>query len=375
VAADKGLICMVDWIKIRSDFPPLERTINGRPVVYLDSACMALKPRQVIDAMNEYYEQYPACGGRSIHRFGEEVSNAYAAARGKFAKFLNASEEAECIWTRNATESLNMVASSIKLPKGSKIITTSLEHHSGSLPFVERARRDGLDIEIVKAQSDVMSDDAQYAPHHPLDVQDLDVDFSAISAHKMCGPTGMGVLYGKLEHLKSMNMFLYGGDTVSDVRYEDGKILPEYLPPPEKFEAGLQNYAGAIGAGAAADYLQDIGMKEIEKHERSLLETVLKKLLDMEHVHILGTDDITIKTGLVTFTVDTVASAHDVATFLNDELNVMVRSGWHCVGPFHYQMGIDPKKGTVRASFYIYNNRDDVDIFLSGLESLIEASK
>jgi cysteine desulfurase/selenocysteine lyase len=172
-----------------------------------------------------------------------------------------------------------------------------------------------------------------------------------------------------------MNMFLYGGDTVSDVRYEDGKILPEYLPPPEKFEAGLQNYAGAIGAGAAADYLQDIGMKEIEKHERSLLEMVLRKLLDMKHVHILGTDDITIKTGLVTFTVDTVASAHDVATFLNDELNVMVRSGWHCVGPFHYQMGIDPKKGTVRASFYIYNNRDDVDIFLSGLESLIEASK
>ena len=154
MATCKGMISMVDWAKIRHDFPALERTIDGRPVVYLDSACMALKPRQVINAMNEYYEQYPACGGRSIHKFGEEASDAYTKARSKFAKFLNAANEKECIWTRNATESLNIVASSVKLPKGSKIITTSLEHHSGSLPFVERARRDGLDIEIVKAQPD-----------------------------------------------------------------------------------------------------------------------------------------------------------------------------------------------------------------------------
>jgi len=412
---------MVDWAKIRDDFPALKREINGHPVVYLDSACMAMKPKQVIDAMNEYYELYPACGGRSIHRFGKEASEAYTAARGKFAKFLNAGHEEECIWTRNATESINIVASSVKLPKESKIITTSLEHHSGSLPFVERAKRDGLKIEVIKAKNDgtfdiedwkqaidnntslisvvhtsnvtgtvapmkeiveiahdhgalVMSDDAQYAPHHPLDVQALDVDFSAISVHKMCGPTGMGVLYGKLEHLESMNMALYGGDTVSDVRFEDGKIIPEYLPPPEKFEAGLQNYAGAIGAAAATEYLLSIGMKEIEQHERALLDVALKKMLDMEHVHILGTDDISIKTGLVTFSVDTVASAHDVATFLNDEFNVMVRSGWHCVGPFHYQMGIDPKKGTARASFYLYNNMNDVKAFLDGLETLIEAS-
>ena len=421
MATRLGLISMVDWTKIRGDFPALERKINGRPVVYLDSACMALKPRQVIDAMNEYYEMYPACGGRSIHRFGKDASEAYTAARGKLAKFLNAAHEEECIWTRNATESLNIVASSVDLPKGSKIITTSLEHHSGSLPFVERAKRDGLEIEIVKAQNDgtfdledwknaidsktslvsvvhssnvtgtiapmkdiveiahdrgalVMCDDAQYAPHHPLDVQAADVDFSAISVHKMCGPTGMGVLYGKMEHLESMKMALYGGDTVSDVKFVDGKIMPEYLPPPEKFEAGLQNYAGAIGAGAAAEYLQSIGMHEIEKHERSLLEVALKKMLDMEHVHILGTEDISIKTGLVTFSVDTVPSAHDVATFLNDEFNIMVRSGWHCVGPFHYQMGIDPKKGTARASFYLYNNMNDVKAFLDGLETLIEAS-
>ncbi len=412
---------MTDWDRIREDFPVLKRMINGKPLVYLDSACMALKPKQVIAAMNEYYEQFPACGGRSIHKLGEEASNAYKAARGKFAKFINAAELEEIIWTRNATESLNIVARCAKLPKGSKILTTSLEHHSGSLPFVERARRDGHPIEIVEANPDgtfdlevwknaidsntslvsvvhssnvtgtvaplkeiveiahdkgtlVMSDDAQYVPHHPLDVQAFDVDFSAISVHKMCGPTGMGVLYGKEEHLKAMDMFMHGGDTVSDVKYIDGQIIPEYLPPPEKYEAGLQNYAGAIGAGAAAEYLQSLGMHEIERHERSLLSIALKELMDMDHVQIIGTTDINIKTGLVTFNVDTVESAHDVATFLNEQYNVMVRSGWHCVGPFHYQLGINPTRGTARASFYLYNNKKDVETFLEGMRALIEAS-
>ncbi len=300
-------------------------------------------------------------------------------------------------------------------------MTTTLEHHSGSLPFVERAKRDSLKIEVVKARADgtfdiedwkealdnktrlvsivhssnvtgtvaplkeiieiahdrgalVMSDDAQYAPHHPLDVRKSDVDFSAISVHKMCGPTGMGVLYGKMEHLESMNMFLVGGDTVEDVRYENGQIVPSYLPPPEKFEAGLQNYAGAIGAGAAAEYLQGIGMQEIESHERALLEVALKELKDMDHVKILGTDDINQKTGLVTFSVDSVEAAHDIAAFLNDEYCVMVRSGAHCVHPFHYQLGIAPTTGTARASFYLYNNLDDVQTFLEGMRALIEAT-
>lgn len=412
---------MTDWECIRSDFPALERRIEGRPVVYLDSACMALKPRQVIQAMNEYYERFPACAGRSIHRFGDEASNAYANSRERFASFINATQPEECVWTRNATESLNIVASSVDLPKDSKIVTTSLEHHSGSLPFIERAKRDGLTMKVVEASSDgtfdiedwkeaidsktklvsvvhasnvtgtiapmkeiveiahdrgalVVSDDAQYAPHHPMDVQALDVDFSAISVHKMCGPTGMGVLYGKLDLLESMNMCFYGGDTVSDVRYEKGQILPEYLPPPEKFEAGLQNYAGAIGAAAAVEYLQSIGMQEIEKHEQALLTHAMNGLLEMDAIKIFGTDDMSLRVGLVTFMVDTVGSAHDVASFLNEEYNVMIRSGWHCAGPFHYQMGIDPRRGTARASFYIYNNLHDVAVFLEALEALISAS-
>lgn len=412
---------MVDWDKIRDDFPVLKRKINGKPIVYLDSACMSLKPRQVIDAMNEYYEKSSACGGRSIHTLGKEVSEAYSAARGKLARFINASQEEECIWTRNATEAINIVARCLSMPKDAKIVTTSLEHHSGSLPFIERAKRDGLKVEIVQVQDDgtfdiedwkraidsktrlvsvvhssnvtgtvaplreiveiahdrgalVLSDDAQYAPHHPLDVQAFDVDFSALSLHKMCGPSGMGLLYGKMEHLESMDMFLTGGDTVADVKYENGMIIPEYLPPPEKFEAGLQNYAGAIGAGAAADYLLSIGMHEIEKHERSLLKTAIEGLKELDHVRILGTDDVSLKTGLVTFVVDTVSSAHDVATFLNDEYAVMVRSGAHCVNPFHYQQGIPPRVGSARASFYLYSNERDVETFLEGMRKLVEIS-
>ncbi len=411
---------MIDLKRIHEDFPVLRRQIRGRPIVYLDSACMALKPRQVIQAMLEYYESYPACGGRSLHTLGEEVSDAYASAREKFARFINARPE-ECIWTRNATESLNIVARCIKIPPDSKIVTTSLEHHSGSLPFVERARRDNLRLEVVRARPDgtfdiedwkqaidsktklvsivhssnvtgtvspldeiieiahdrgavVVSDDAQYAPHHPLDVNRLDVDFSAISVHKMCGPTGMGVLYGKMEHLREMDMFLVGGSTVSDVRLEHNTISPTYLPPPDKFEAGLQDYAGAIGAGAAAEYLSSIGMHEIEQHERSLLSAVLKVMKSMSHVQIIGSDDIRQRTGLVTFRIDTVESAHDIAIFLNEKYNVMVRSGWHCVGPFHYQLGISPKLGTARASFYLYNDMSDVNVLLEGIQDFIQST-
>ncbi|NWF97265.1 MAG: aminotransferase class V-fold PLP-dependent enzyme [Candidatus Thorarchaeota archaeon] len=419
--ANREAMMMTDWESVKDDFPALKRTIRGRPIVYLDSACMALKPRQVIAAMNEYYEVYPACGGRSIHTLGEEASNAYSKARETFARFINASHAEECIWTRNATESLNIVARCLHLPKGTKIVTTSLEHHSGSLPFVERARRDGLRMHVVEARTDgtfdiedwkraidrdtslvsvvhssnvtgtvapleeiveiahdrgalVMSDDAQFAPHHHLDVQAVDTDFSAISIHKMCGPTGMGVLYGKIDLLERMDMFLTGGDTVSDVRYSDGVISPTYLPPPEKFEAGLQNYAGAIGAAAAAQYLERIGMHEIEQHERSLLAPVMQTMSQIPGIQIIGPTTPEAKSGIVTFRIESVQSAHDVATFLNEEYNVMVRSGWHCVGPFHYQLGIDPKMGTVRASFYLYNNRHDAEVLLEGLQAIVERS-
>ena len=411
----------IDIDKIRENFPVLKREINGRPLVYLDSACMSLKPRQVLDAMNEYYELYPACGGRSIHKLGEETSEAYIAAREKFAHFINAAESEECVWTRNATEAINIVARCVKLPKGSKVITTTLEHHSGSLPFIEQSQQQQLKIEFVEAKKDgtfdvedwkhaidnntsmisvvhssnvtgtiapmkeivelahdhgalVLSDDAQFAPHHPLDVQSLDIDFSAISVHKMCGPSGMGVLYGKKHLLESMNMFLVGGDTVKDVRYKDGKIVPEYLPPPEKFEAGLQNYAGAIGAGAAAEYLESLGMHEIEKHERNLLTFLLKEFKDMNHIEIIGTDNIEIKSGLVTFILDKVESSHDIAMYLSEEYAIMVRSGAHCVHPFHYQLGIAPSRGSVRASIYIYNHKRDLETLIEGLNALIEAS-
>jgi cysteine desulfurase / selenocysteine lyase len=407
------------WNEIRNEFPVLTRKIDGREIVYLDSACMALKPEPVIDTMNEYYERFPACGGRSVHKLAEEVSNAFSQARADFASFIGASRPEECIWTRNATESINMVARSLPIPHDSKIVTTSLEHHSGSLPFVERGKRDNLEVEVVKPNNEgifdiedwkraidsrtkivsivhssnvtgtiapikkiveiahdygalVLSDDAQYAPHHPLDVGKNGVDFSAISVHKMCGPTGMGVLYGRYELLEEMNMFLHGGDTVHDVRFENGKIKPEYLPPPEKFEAGLQNYAGAIGAAAAANYLDSIGMDRIEKHERALLGILLSELGSIENVRIVGPKSVDKRTGLVTFSINTVGSAHDVATYLSSERNVFIRSGAHCANPFHYQIGIPPEKGTNRASVYLYNNQEDVNTLLNGITDFIE---
>lgn len=411
----------IEWSKIRNDFPVLNRKINRQGIVYLDSACMALKPAVVINAMNEYYEKFSACGGRSVHTLAEQVSNAFSEARADFAHFIGASHSEECIWTRNATESINMVARSLHIPHGSKIVTSSLEHHSGSLPFVERAKRDNLEVEVVTPNNNgifdiedwknaidsttrivsivhssnvtgtiapveeiveiahdcgalVLSDDAQYAPHHPLDVRKSDVDFSAISVHKMCGPTGMGVLYGKYEHLEEMDMFLHGGDTVQDVRFEHGEIKPEYLSPPEKFEAGLQNYAGAIGAGAAANYLRSIGMEQIERHEKGLLDTLLSELSSMEHVRIVGPQFTQKRTGLVTFSIDTVASAHDVATYLSSERNVFIRSGTHCANPFHYQIGIPPERGTNRASVYLYNNKDDVNSLLNAISDFVEVT-
>jgi len=407
------------WNEIRNEFPVLTRKIDGREIVYLDSACMALKPKPVIDTMNEYYERFPACGGRSVHKLAEEVSNAFSQARADFASFIGASRPEECIWTRNATESINLVARSLPIPHDSKIVTTSLEHHSGSLPFVERGKRDNLEVEVVTPNNEgifdiedwkraidsrtkivsivhssnvtgtiapikeiveiahdygalVLSDDAQYAPHHPLDVGKNGVDFSAISVHKMCGPTGMGVLYGKYNLLEEMNMFLHGGDTVHDVRFENGKIKPEYLPPPGKFEAGLQNYAGAIGAAAAANYLDSIGMDRIEKHERALLDILLSELGSNENVRIVGPKSIDKRTGLVTFSINTVGSAHDVATYLSSERNVFIRSGAHCANPFHYQIGIPPEKGTNRASVYLYNNQEDVNTLLNGITDFIE---
>ncbi|MCK4798292.1 MAG: aminotransferase class V-fold PLP-dependent enzyme, partial [Spirochaetes bacterium] len=305
----------MDIQKLRLDFPALHKKWNGKNPIYFDNACTTLKPLQVMDAMNEYYKEYPVCGGRSIHKMAKKVDEKVGEAREKVQKFLGAASPNEIIFTKNTSEGLNLISYSLDFNKGDIVLTTDREHNSNLVPWQVQAKRRRLEHKIVHSNSDntfnlenfedelrknknvrlvsmvhtsnldgytipaeeiikishehgalVMLDGAQSAPHKPVDVKALDVDFFALSLLKMVGPTGMGVLYGKKELLDELEPFIVGGDTVSDTTFESA----EFLPPPEKFEAGLQNYAGIIGSGAAVDYLTDVGLSNIEAHEEKL---------------------------------------------------------------------------------------------------------
>lgn len=411
---------MVDWQKVREDFPTLERKIDGKSIIYLDSACMALKPNQVIDACCYYYRNLGACGGRSIHSLARETTELRDEAREKVANHINANSTNEIIWLRNTTEAMNLVANSFHFEKGQEIITTNLEHHSGVLPFHKTVKRKGLKLKIVDASKEglfdiedfekainkktrlisivhtsnvsgttapleeiikiahdydayVVADDAQYFPHHKMDVQKSDVDFSTVSMHKALGPTGVGFLYGKEHLLKEMDSFLVGGDTIKDVKYEDGDVKPIYLEPPYKFEAGLQNYAGEIGAGAAVDYLNNLGMENIEKREKQLTEKLYQAISSIQNIDIIGPKNGTQRRGLVAFKLENVDTANDIANYLDNDVDnhrIMVRAGAHCTNPFHYSLGIKPSEGTARASIYIYNNEEEIKLLKEALETL-----
>jgi len=411
---------MVDWKKVREDFPTLKRKIDGKSIIYLDSACMALKPNQVIDACCYYYRNLGACGGRSIHSLARETTELRDDAREKIAKHVNARSTNEIIWVRNATEALNIVAHSLHFEKGQEIISTNLEHHSGILPFHKVVNRKGLKLKIIEANEEglfniedfekainkntrlvsivhisnvtgttapleeiikiahdhgtlVVGDDAQYFPHKKIDYQHSDLDFSAVSMHKALGPTGMGFLYGKEHLLKEMDSFLVGGDTIKDVRLENGVIIPEYLEPPHKFEAGLQNYAGEIGAGAAVDYLDKLGMENIEAREKVLTEKLHKALESISNIKIIGPKDYNQRSGLVSFQLKNIDTAGDIANYLDTEIEdykLMVRAGAHCTNPFHYSINILPREGTARASIYVYNNEEEIQILKEALENL-----
>jgi len=411
---------MVDWSKVRADFPTLKREIEGKKIIYLDSACMALKPQQVTDAICYYYTQLGACGGRSIHALARETTDLRNAAREKVAKHINSRTTNEIIWVRNTTEAMNLIANSLHFEEGQEIITTNLEHHSGILPFHKVMKKKNLRLKIVEASREglftiedfekvitkktrlisivhtsnvsgttapleeiiklahdhdalVVSDDAQFFPHRKMDVQKSDVDFSAVSMHKALGPTGVGFLYAKEYLLEEMDSFLVGGDTIKDVRYENGEIIPTYLEPPHKYEAGLQNYAGEIGAGAAIDYLESIGMENIERREEMLTEKLYNALKDLPGIEIIGPKDVKQRHSLVAFKLENIDTANDVANYLDSDVDgykIMIRAGAHCTNPFHYSLGIKPSEGTARASIYLYNNEEEITILKEALEKL-----
>ncbi|MBL8098287.1 MAG: cysteine desulfurase [Anaerolineales bacterium] len=406
----------LDVNKIRKDFPILQReTRDGVRVVYLDSTATSQKPSQVIDAMNDYYQQSNANIHRGVHTLAEEATSLYEGAREKIAKFINANSSREIIYTRNTTEAINLVAYSwarANLKAGDLVILTEMEHHSNLVPwhmlqaeknieldFITVTENGLLDLDVYKSLLDrspklvsfthmsnvlgtinpvqemiqmahqigaiVLVDGAQSVPHLQVDVQKLDADFYAFSAHKMCGPTGIGILYGKSALLESMPPFLGGGDMIKEVKLKSFRANTL----PHKFEAGTPAIAEAIGLGAAVDYLSNIGMENIAAHEHQITEYALERLEEIPGLKLFG-PSADKKGGVAAFTLDGI-HPHDVAQIL-DKDGIAVRAGHHCAQPLHEKFGIP---ATSRASFYLYSTKDEVDLLVNGIYKVKEMFK
>ena len=401
----------LDIAKIRSDFPILDRRVYGKPLVYLDNAATSQKPRQVIDALVRYYEESNANIHRAIHCLGEESTAAYEETRASVASFINAASEECIVFTRNATEAINLVAytwGKTNIRSGDEIVLTLLDHHSNFVPWQRLAQEQGatvryigitddgtLDLEnleslindrtrlvavtqisnslgtinpvkeLAKAAHEqdalVLVDGAQSAPHLPIDVQDLDCDFFALSSHKMLGPTGVGALYGRRELLEAMVPFMGGGEMIRTVTTEGAT----WNHSPWKFEAGTPNIADVIAFSAAIDYLRQIGMDNVRTHEIDLTEYALLQLQQMDGLTIYGTPEAENRGGVISFNFPDV-HPHDVGTIM-DRQGVAIRAGHHCNMPLMKRLGVS---GTVRASFYIYNTPEEVDLLLEALNGV-----
>lgn len=391
---------------IREQFPILKQEINGHPLVYLDSAATSQKPLAVIEALRHYYEYDNANVHRGVHTLGSRATDAYEGAREKVAKFIHAKSTKEIVFTRGTTTALNMVASSYArsiLSEGDEIVLTPMEHHSNLIPWQQVAKATGAVLKYVKLQEDgtvtlsevekvvsdktkivtmayvsnvmgvinpvkeiaalahrhgavMVVDGAQSTPHMKVDVQDLDCDFYAFSGHKMCGPTGIGVLFGKQALLEKMEPVEFGGEMIDDVGLYDSS----WKELPWKFEGGTPIIAGAVGLGAAIDFLESIGLDAIAAHEHELAEYAVGRLSEIEGLKLYGPRAR--KVGLVTFNLGDV-HPHDVATVL-DASGIAIRAGHHCCQPLMRWL---EASSTARASFYLYNTKEDVDRLISAL--------
>jgi cysteine desulfurase/selenocysteine lyase len=404
---------MFDVQRIREDFPILHQTVNGKPLVYLDNSATSQKPLPVIEAMDTYYREYNANVHRGIYAISEKASEAYETARKKVGRFINARSWREVIFTRNATEAINLVAytwGQANIKAGDVILTSEMEHHANLVPWQQLAARTGgkvkyipvdergyLDMAVFEKMLTkevklvaitqmsntlgtitpigdigqkahavgalVLLDGAQAVPHMPTDVQAFDCDFLAFSGHKMMGPTGSGVLWARKEILAEMPPFMTGGDMIKKVTYDGA----DWNDLPWKFEAGTPAIAEAIGLGAAVDYLKELGMHNIRQHEIALTTYALKKLGQVEGVRIYGPLEPTARGGAIAFTLGNI-HAHDVAAVLDGE-GIAVRAGHHCTMPLHDKLGL---QATARASFYIYNLPEEVDRLTDALDKTRE---
>jgi cysteine desulfurase/selenocysteine lyase len=398
-----------DVARLRKDFPILDREINGHPLVYLDSANTSQKPVQVLDVLRSHYEQHNANVSRSVHTLGTEATSAYEDARGKVATFIGASQPEEIVFTKNSSEAINLVAHSagqfLKLRPGDEIVISEMEHHSNIVPWQLLCERTGAtlrwfgitddgrldesgldslvnertklvsvvhmsntlgtinDVSRIVARARevgalVMLDCSQSVPHLPVDVRELGVDFIAFTGHKMLGPTGIGVLWGRFALLEQMPPFLGGGSMIETVTMAG----TTYAPPPARFEAGTPPIAEAIGLGAAIDYLSAIGMRAVHEHEQELTAYALKALADVPGVRLFGPSEPEGRGGTLSFGLEGV-HPHDVGQIL-DALGVEVRVGHHCAKPTCARFGVP---AMTRASFYVYNTTDEVDALARGL--------
>lgn len=398
---------------IRHDFPILNQTVNGQELLYFDSAATSQKPQYVIDSLVNYYQNNNANVHRGIYELSERATQQYEQARDKVQKFIHAQKREEVLFTRGTTESLNWLASTYgaeNVKQGDEILISYMEHHSNIVPWQQLAQRVGAHLKYVELNDDgtlnmadlerkitdktkivsithasnvlgvvnpiktiakiahkhdaiMIADGAQSVPHMRVDVQDMDVDFFAFSGHKMLGPTGIGVLYGKHDILANMKPAQFGGEMIELVDLQEAT----FQPSPWRFEAGTPNIAGAIALGSAIDYLTNIGMKEVENYEQSLVDYALPKLKSIAGVTIYGPQNSEQHSGVIAFNLAGV-HAHDLATALDQE-GIEVRAGHHCAQPLMKYLNI---AATVRISLYIYNTREEIDRFLSVIEDIKE---
>lgn len=408
---------MLNPYKIREDFPILKRKINNYPLIYFDNAATSQKPKQIIDAISNFYENHNANVHRAVHTLSQEASELYEKAHEETAEFINANDIEEIIFVRGTTEAINLVAYAWglhNLAKDDEVIVSLMEHHSNIVPWEILSRIKGFKIKYAEVNSDgtlnyenfedtiskktkivcishvsnfsgvindvkkiakiahehdalILIDGAQSVPHMPIDVEDLDVDFLAFSGHKMLGPTGIGVLYGKQELLKTMDPFQGGGEMIREVSFNQAtkRCSISWNDLPWKFEAGTPNIAGGVGLMEAVRYLKTLGMENVKTHECQLTEYALRLMGKQQKIEIYGPKDTSAKCGIIPFNVQGLSS-HDVALFL-DNYGIMIRSGFHCAQPLHQ---IFKLKSSTRASFYIYNTKEEIDRFIEVLKEI-----
>ncbi|MBC2065411.1 cysteine desulfurase [Listeria welshimeri] len=400
---------MIDIQKIRADFPILDQEINEKPLAYLDNAATSQKPKQVIEALTHYYEFDNANVHRGVHTLAARATDAYESARVKVAKFIHAREVAEIIFTRGTTSAINLVVDSYaeaNIEAGDEIVISYLEHHSNLIPWQQLAKRKGAVLKYIELEEDgtisveqakktigektkivalahvsnvlgtitpikeiaaiahkfgavILVDGAQAVPHMEVNVVDLDADFYAFSGHKMMAPTGIGALYGKRELLDAMEPTEFGGEMIDFVELYDST----WKELPWKFEAGTPIIGGAIALGAAIDYLAEVGLANIHAHEQALVSYAIEEMSKIEGITIYGPKDASKRCGLVTFNLEG-AHPHDIATIL-DEDGIAIRAGHHCAQPLMKWLDVS---STARASFYIYNTKEEIDALIDGLK-------